>query len=87
MGGAFWRTERRSRTARARTYRGRALGRKAGVKALTREKLQEFEALGAKCWQEIEALRMEWGERLGVLTRNVRPYKSWLWKGNSGAQN
>jgi len=44
------------------------VGRKTGAPLLTRERLEDFEALGAKCWAEMEALRRRW-ERL--LASNV----------------
>jgi 3-keto steroid reductase len=44
----------------------RRKGRKRGTVDLTREAREEFEVLGGKCWKEMEELRVEWEERLGV---------------------
>jgi len=44
----------------------RAVGRKAGAAELTREARDEFEALGAECWREMESLRLQWEALLGV---------------------
>ncbi len=38
----------------------KAVGRKAGLVGLTREKREDFEALGAECWRQMEALRLRW---------------------------
>lgn len=43
---------------------GRLVGRKSGAVDLTEEKREEFEALGAECWREMERLRKEWEARL-----------------------
>ncbi|TPX10169.1 uncharacterized protein E0L32_001366 [Thyridium curvatum] len=42
------------------------VGRKSGAADTTRERLEEFEALGAQCWREMERLRGDWEERLGA---------------------
>jgi 3-keto steroid reductase len=42
-----------------------SLGRKPGAVNVTREEREEFEVLGARCWREMERMRMEWEERLG----------------------
>lgn len=42
------------------------VGRKSGAKYLTEERRQEFEAVGAECWKEMERLRSEWEARAGV---------------------
>lgn len=41
-------------------------GRKRGVKELTLEQREEFEAMGARCWRKMEELRREWEDRLGI---------------------
>ena len=41
-------------------------GRKRGAVSLTKEAREDFEILGGKCWEELEALRKEWEEILGV---------------------
>ena len=43
---------------------GRLVGRKSGAVDLTEEKREEFEAVGAECWREMERLRKEWEARL-----------------------
>ncbi|KAJ9151401.1 3-keto steroid reductase-like protein [Pleurostoma richardsiae] len=47
----------------------RMVGRRAGAMDLTEEKRAEFEALGAKCWEEMERLRAEWEARLADLKK------------------
>ncbi|PQE33893.1 3-ketosteroid reductase protein [Rutstroemia sp. NJR-2017a WRK4] len=44
----------------------RRKGRKRGAVQLTREARDDFEILGQKCWVEMEKLRKEWEDRLGV---------------------
>ena len=41
-------------------------GRWSGSKNVTREELDEFEVLGARCWDEMERLRREWDGRVRV---------------------
>lgn len=41
-------------------------GRKKGMKELTLEQREEFEAMGARCWRKMEELRREWEDRLGI---------------------
>ncbi|KAK6581495.1 hypothetical protein PZA11_006186 [Diplocarpon coronariae] len=41
-------------------------GRKRGALDLTREKREEFEVLGGKCWAQMEELRRQWEDILGV---------------------
>jgi 3-keto steroid reductase len=41
-------------------------GRKKGVKELTLEQREEFEATGARCWRKMEELRKEWEDRLMI---------------------
>ena len=36
------------------------VGRKTGTRDLTREKREDFEALGAECWRAMEELRIKW---------------------------
>jgi 3-keto steroid reductase len=43
-----------------------ALGRKKGSVDVGKEEREEFEALGVRCWREMERMRAEWEERLGV---------------------
>lgn len=47
-------------------------GRKRDAVALTREKREEFEVLGGKCWAQMEELRKEWEGILGVSNKNQR---------------
>jgi 3-keto steroid reductase len=47
----------------------KAVGRAAGAKDLTPEKLEEFELLGAQCWREMERLRQQWQEMAGGVGR------------------
>ena len=42
----------------------RSVGRRANAVDLTEEKRIEFEALGARCWREMERLRAEWEKRM-----------------------
>jgi len=42
----------------------RVVGRKNNAVDLTEERRVEFEALGAKCWKEMEELRVEWEARI-----------------------
>ncbi|PBP25363.1 3-ketosteroid reductase [Diplocarpon rosae] len=44
----------------------RRKGRKRDADDLTREKREEFEVLGGKCWAQMEELRKEWEGILGV---------------------
>lgn len=44
----------------------RRKGRKRDAVPLTREAREDFEVLGVKCWTEMEKLRKEWEELLGV---------------------
>jgi 3-keto steroid reductase len=44
----------------------RRKGRRKGALELTKEAREDFEILGGKCWQEMEALRKEWEGVLGV---------------------
>ena len=41
-------------------------GRKRGVKELTLEQREEFEAMGVRYWRKMEELRREWEDRLGI---------------------
>jgi 3-keto steroid reductase len=43
-----------------------ALGRKKGSVDVGKEEREEFEALGVRCWREMERMRAEWEEKLGV---------------------
>ncbi|TLS29846.1 hypothetical protein PpBr36_00814 [Pyricularia pennisetigena] len=47
-------------------FLSRELGRHWQSVELTQDALNEFEELGAECWREMERLRIEWEERLGV---------------------
>lgn len=42
------------------------VGRKAGVRDCTEETLEEFEALGAECWKEMEKLRHQWEMKMAT---------------------
>ncbi|KAK0628954.1 hypothetical protein B0T17DRAFT_606418 [Bombardia bombarda] len=42
----------------------KASGRKKGAVELTRERREEFEAVGAECWRKMEELRGEWEGRI-----------------------
>lgn len=42
----------------------KSVGRAPGAALVTAEKLVEFEEMGAKCWEEMERLRVEWEDRL-----------------------
>lgn len=42
----------------------KTIGRKRGAPTLTEEDLEEFEEMGAECWDEMEDLRQEWAEIL-----------------------
>ena len=44
-------------------------GRRRDAVDLTKESREEFEVLGGKCWKEMEALRKEWEDILGVRDR------------------
>ncbi|CAD6439769.1 9d53616c-0655-437a-b4fa-658335885902 [Sclerotinia trifoliorum] len=44
----------------------RRKGRKRDAVPLTREAREDFEVMGVKCWTEMEKLRKEWEELLGV---------------------
>ncbi|KAK2731756.1 3-keto-steroid reductase [Myotisia sp. PD_48] len=44
--------------------------RKRGAKDLSAEQKIEFQDLARKCWQQMEALRLEWDERLSRAERN-----------------
>ncbi|SPO04948.1 related to 3-keto sterol reductase [Cephalotrichum gorgonifer] len=44
----------------------RKVGRRSNTEVLTEESRAEFEVAGAECWKEMERLRVEWEERLGV---------------------
>lgn len=46
----------------------RRRGRRPGAVDLTGEDRERFEVLGAECWKEMEKLRGEWEERVGVRT-------------------
>ncbi|PNP76737.1 hypothetical protein FNYG_10156 [Fusarium nygamai] len=39
----------------------KTIGRKRGVRDVTKEDIIEFEELGAECWKKMEELRQEWG--------------------------
>lgn len=45
--------------------KGTLNGRRKGVKDLTQEEREGFEELGRECWQQMEALRVDWEKRLG----------------------
>ncbi|KAK3333780.1 hypothetical protein B0T19DRAFT_136733 [Cercophora scortea] len=45
------------------TVAKRPVGRKSGAVDLTKERREEFEEVGAKCWREMERLREEWEAR------------------------
>ncbi|WYZ37897.1 hypothetical protein EsH8_II_001403 [Colletotrichum jinshuiense] len=49
----------------------KAVGRNPGAKDLTKEQLAEFEELGARAWTEMERLRRQWDEILGVRGQGV----------------
>jgi 3-keto steroid reductase len=44
----------------------RRKGRKKGAVDLTKEAREDFEVLGAKCWTQMEELRKEWEDVLGI---------------------
>lgn len=52
--------------AHERGVLSRRRGRRTGATDLTEEERADFEVLGAECWEEMETLREEWEERLGV---------------------
>lgn len=59
----------RGRPAESETgFLSRDLGRRQDAVELTQDALAEFEEQGAECWREMERLRAEWEERLGVRT-------------------
>ena len=66
----FWGQERVERTEVAGWGWGGRLGeykrkgRDPYAKDLTKEERLKFEETGRRCWQELEALRVEWEERL-----------------------
>ncbi|KAI6352080.1 hypothetical protein MCOR25_009569 [Pyricularia grisea] len=47
-------------------FLSRGKGRRWDAVELTQDALDEFEEQGADCWREMERLRVEWEERLGV---------------------
>lgn len=42
------------------------IGRKKGSPDVTKEDIDEFEKLGAECWEQMEELREEWSEILDL---------------------
>lgn len=60
------RGDRGVRAAAERGVLDRRRGRRPGAVDLTGEDREKFEVLGAECWKEMEKLRGEWEERVGV---------------------
>ena len=42
----------------------RSKGRRRGARMLTAREREEFEGVGKRAWEQMEALRKEWEERL-----------------------
>lgn len=48
----------------------KAVGRKKGVVDATTEHIAEFERLGARCWKQLEDMRLEWERLLNLGARS-----------------